>query len=395
MKEAKTTELPRAPTRLLELDILRAAAILLIVLYHLPFDLGIYSVFSGIGTGFFWPFGLTLFFFLSGFAIDFNNKGITSQADIKAFFRKRAQRIYPLYWVSVALSLVLFLMIAPILRTAVQSGVGIDALSIIQPGVGGSDFLSAVIINFLGAQVLLYPRFVSVEGNWFIGTILIFYLLYPIIVHLGKNDVRRIILVSFAVFFGMVVVRAVFHIVGDDRLYLYFGIFVAGIIASRTDLFRSGAIDKRIATSSAFIFFCMLLVETLPAFPTDIVNSYHLDIILYNVQAVLFIVAACYVVRNHAHALSKKGEALVYFIATGSYAVFLFHEPLIVILRLALEKVPQISIIEITLIVVCIGLPALFIVAFYEQRNEREIVKKLLSIIEHQWQRWRSFLFRS
>ena len=131
MQETKTTELPSAPNRLLELDILRAVSILLIVLFHLPLDLRIYSggVYSGgviaqtplywsIGLAlFFWPFGLTLFFFLSGYAIDFNNKGIASQADIKAFFRKRAMRIYPLYWVSVALSLVIFFAIAPILHT--------------------------------------------------------------------------------------------------------------------------------------------------------------------------------------------------------------------------------------------------------------------------------------
>jgi peptidoglycan/LPS O-acetylase OafA/YrhL len=42
MKETKTVELPDAPKRLPRLlDILRAVSILLIVLFHLPHDLGI------------------------------------------------------------------------------------------------------------------------------------------------------------------------------------------------------------------------------------------------------------------------------------------------------------------------------------------------------------------
>jgi peptidoglycan/LPS O-acetylase OafA/YrhL len=420
MKEIKTGELPDAPKRLLELDILRAVSILMIVFFHLPYDLGIYSNSVPIQTPFYWfatrvislgaPFGLTLFFFLSGFAIDFNNKGIASQADIMAFFRKRAKRIYPLYWVSVVLGLVIFLTLTPLVHT--------DVLAIIvgasPPDLGSYNFYGTFTILFLGAQVLLYPRFISTTGIWFIGTILIFYLLYPIIAHFGKNDVVRVILVSVALFCGMLVVYFALNVVGYAQMYTFFGSFVVGIIASKANLLRSGAMKKQIAVPCAVVLLFMELAKVLPAVPKDIYGgalesglnyafNYATFLIWFNVEAVLVIVVACYVAvvvasyvaHNRTQALSKRGVALISFIATGSYAVFLFHEQFIRGLRLALEKVPQFSITEVTLIVVCIGLPALFIAAFYEQRNEREIVNKLISITEHLWRRWRAFLYRS
>lgn len=254
---------------------------MLIVFYHLPHDLGIYpanvivqtplssfvsEVFSLGGT-----IGLTLFFFLSGFAIDLNNKGIASQADIMAFFRKRAKRIYPLYWVAVALNLVIFLALVPQLHLDVS-----QALATFPPEVGRYDSLSSVVIIFLGAQGLLYPRFIGLEGNWFIGTILICYLLYPIIAYFGKNNALRITLVSIAVFCGLLAVHFTLNVVGDTRLYTFFGIFVAGIIASRANLFRSGAVEKRIAAPCAVALSLLILAQALTGVPTDVYFGFSL-----------------------------------------------------------------------------------------------------------------------
>jgi peptidoglycan/LPS O-acetylase OafA/YrhL len=333
-----------------------------------------------------------------------NNKGIASQADIMAFFRKRAKRIYPLYWVALALNLVAFFTLVPLLHVDISR-----VLATFPSGVGTYDSFSSVVIIFLGAQGLLYPRFIGLEGNWFIGTILICYLLYPIIAYFGKNNALRIILVSIAVFCGLLVVYFTLNVVGDARLYTYFGIFVAGIIASRANLFRSGAVEKRIAAPCALILAFLILAQAVTGVPSthyfglpleislNYAFNYAAFLIWYDAVALLIVVAACYVAQNRAGALSKRGAALFFFVATGSYAIFLFHGQFIVGLRLALEKVPQISIAEITLIVLCIGLPALFIVAFYEQRIEPEIVNKLLAIAapSNLWRRWRAFLRRS
>ena len=166
---------------------------------------------------------------------------------------------------------------------------------------------------------------------------------------------------------------------------------------------------KRIAALCALVLFLLILTQTLTGVPRDIytgfelgsglnyVFNYALFLIWFNVLALLIVVVASYVAHNRTQTLSKRGAAFFVFIATGSYAVFLFHQQFVVGLRLALEKVPQICIIEITLIVLCIGLPVLFIVAFYEQRIEPKIVKKLLAITTpgNLWRRWRAFLDRS
>ena len=74
MQETKTEQLPDTPKRLQELYILRAVAILLIVFYHLPFQLGVYpanvivqtqlSLFVTSVFGFAGAFGMILFFFV-------------------------------------------------------------------------------------------------------------------------------------------------------------------------------------------------------------------------------------------------------------------------------------------------------------------------------------------
>jgi peptidoglycan/LPS O-acetylase OafA/YrhL len=85
--------------RLKELDILRALGIFLIVFYHLPEDLALpLSQDPAVRTalGYVGLFGMALFFFLSGFSIDLNNRGLITQTDVSRFFYKRVKRIYPL-----------------------------------------------------------------------------------------------------------------------------------------------------------------------------------------------------------------------------------------------------------------------------------------------------------
>jgi len=104
------------------------------------------------------------------------------------------KRIYPLYWVSLIISFLAILVIIPALHVSLLPTLQASLLG--QNGLSQSD----VMICLLGAQVLLYPRFINMPNRWFIGTILICYLLYPPIAYFSKNDVRRVILVSAILF---------------------------------------------------------------------------------------------------------------------------------------------------------------------------------------------------
>lgn len=88
--------------RLLELDMLRALAITMIVIGHTaayvttPLLFGVLDKLSV----YLFIFGLSLFFFVSGFVLYYSHGGIETTADTLAFWKKRVIRIYPLYWLA-------------------------------------------------------------------------------------------------------------------------------------------------------------------------------------------------------------------------------------------------------------------------------------------------------
>jgi peptidoglycan/LPS O-acetylase OafA/YrhL len=395
--------------RLRELDILRATAIFSVVLFHLPTDLNWQIANGGVVStvfGYAVSLGLALFFFLSGFAIDLNNKGITTRNDTGTFFGKRAKRIYPLYWVALTSSFLALLALLPLLHTSLSQVV--QAGFIDQKTYDLS--ISGVVICFLGAQVLLYPRFIDVPNRWFVGTILICYLLYPIIAYFGKNDIKRILLVSIALVLCLLAARATLDIVGDDRLYLYLAFFVGGIIASRADLFYSGVVKKRVVASFSLLVPLLILARVVLGYPAQ--GAYlnfglgpSLNYAVSNAAGLvytytigfLFIIVAFYVAKTRAPALGPRAAAFFFCAATASYAVFLFNQQFVVGLRLALERLFHLGPVETGLIIIFIGLPVLFSAAFYEQRAEPSAVNKAVLSIKQSslWKRLRAPLRRA
>ena len=199
--------------RLLELDMLRALAIILIVVAHTAYYVTTPLLHSVITVLFPYLviFGLSLFFFVSGFVLYYSHDGIETTADVLAFWKKRMIRIYPLYW----LALVSFFVLENY-----HIGMNVDIS------------FSGMLIQLSGLQSLLAPRFIEpVSIIWFVGVIVIFYLIYPLIVY-PSRDGAHLILASCAVLLPFVVMRLAFDIV-DFRFFMYYGIFVAGILASK------------------------------------------------------------------------------------------------------------------------------------------------------------------
>lgn len=160
-------------------------------------------------------FGLSLFFFLSGFVLYYSHDGIETTADALAFWKKRVIRIYPLYWLA-------------LVSVFVLETYHIEANL---PNLIGVSF-SSMLMQLLGLQALLAPRFINpVTTGWFVGVILIFYLIYPLMVY-HSRDGANLILASCAVLLPFVVMRLAFDII-DFRFFMYYGIFVAGILASK------------------------------------------------------------------------------------------------------------------------------------------------------------------
>lgn len=379
--------------RLKELDVLRATAIFLIVFYHLPGDLALpISQDPAVRTalGYVGLLGMALFFFLSGYSIDLNNRGLTTQTDAARFLVKRAKRIYPLYWVALTMSFLAILVLIPSLHVSLPQTVQASLLGQQSHVLSPSD----VIICFLGAQVLLYPRFIDMPNRWFIGAILICYLLYPMIAYFSKNDVKKVILVSAIVFFCLVAVQITLNLVGDVHLYIYFSVFAAGIVANTSNMFYSGAIKSRLAASCAFIVIFMILAQTAVHYPREgapleiglgsglnnLAGS-AVYLVYLTIISLLFVIVAFYVAKARAPRLGSRAGAFFLFAAVASYAVFLFHQMFVVGLRVALQRVLPFGAVSIVAVIVFVGLPVLFVISFYEQRAEPEAVNKILEFI--------------
>src|SRR5665811_1762005 len=193
--------------RLPELDILRAFAICMIVFSHFPPLSTLYID----GSTKLWcaTFGLALFLFLSGFTL-YRSNSITSAADVRLFYKKRILRIYPLYLLIIAVYVLL--QVLPI----------------------GNSFLeitltpAEIAVNVIGLQALMNTP--SYNCLWFIGLILTFYLIYPVMMLASSEKTVRIIILSCATLVLFACLRIAFDIV-NLRLIYYYVIFVGGILA--------------------------------------------------------------------------------------------------------------------------------------------------------------------
>jgi peptidoglycan/LPS O-acetylase OafA/YrhL len=198
---------PPAPEegRLQALDVLRALAVILLILHHggmynfslLGFDLKLVRGFVGL-------YLLGSFVFLSGCLSIRSVEGL----GLRRFLTKRLVRVYVPY----VITLVLFLWL-------------------IEPEMSGPD----LILHLLGAQVLLAPKFTTpILTLWFIGLILLCYLILAVLTRTLKRP-SSILLGSLAVFAGAGLLREYVGVIHHTFFY-YFPAFAAGAILTQAGL---------------------------------------------------------------------------------------------------------------------------------------------------------------
>ncbi len=290
--------------RILEIDILRAAAILLLVLYHVP--QGTIADVSSTVTSY--PLelvgfvGLSIFFFVSGFSLYISHRTISNRDDVLSFYKKRMVRIYPLYWVFVVGILISY-----------------------RPSFVGS------VIYVVGLQALFYPLFVSVLIYHFVSVILVFYLLFPLLAFF--DDYKKLIMVSIIPF----VFFAAMQLIGlSDPMFLdYFGIFVAGIVAGKTDIYRK----IRQAKFERYFVFTIPVVGALLALwliSAERFNSLILWPFLSNLFGIVITCVILYWACIYVKASRTTRYAFFTFVAFSTYGVFLINVPFFNLLRKAL-----------------------------------------------------------
>ncbi len=330
--------------RLVDLDLLRLLGIVLVVASHLipPADTPMYHALRLLGI-----LGVAVFFFISGYLLQRGYPSIETSPDTHLFFNRRAWRIFPLYWIA--------LLFALLVGHMVDEAGGV---------IGAGDFLAHV----LGLQMILYPSYITVLAFWFIGSIVVFYLLYPLLVYRNPS-VGVLLLRGVAIFLLMGIVRAVAGLFGGG-IFTDFPVFVLGIAAGMTDFlqsdrFRSWRLILAVAAVPAIgVAYLTLANDEAGKWGGEI--SLSLVLLLGSV-AVYLLAGLCsiFLLREAYVYLAPQSPRVLHLIAAGataSFAVYLFHGSTFSVVT-SLIGSPPAAVLAARVAIV----PMLFVVCYYVQ----------------------------
>ena len=261
---------------------------------------------------------------------------------------------------------------------------------------------SGLLIQVLGLQAILAPRFIDpIVTNWFVGVILVFYLLFPLLMYLS-NKGMNIIAASFFILLPLIALRIAFDIV-DFRFFLYYGIFVAGILASRYDVMHRHTPQVRFLCISAVLFaplyayigirFAPQLVHAaaygllfnanpltfLPAGTSLSVTFALFLIITLNLLMLLFVYVVFTAARLSAHSMRKMTLNLLLAIAFAAYCIYLFNRLVFDCGHAILDAWFHLTSIQIDIGMVFLVVPILFAFSYLLQREENEVIKRIRS----------------
>ncbi len=280
------------------IDLIRAVSVLGIVLHHYTgelylahADLPVYIGLNYIEGSFGWLFS-TLFFVISGMAL-FINYPVIKKEDIITFYKKRCLAIFPAFYV-----VWIFLYVERVLESGafLYNGKPIDLLW----SVFGLD-------GYVGSAYYLI-------GEWFIGIILLMYIMYPLVIYLNRNIpliTSAIIVVLFLVenYHYCGIQTGPFRGVFSSLLSFYIGICLAK--------YRNSLVNKKLMIVSIIVSALQFIVPVGTIDRNILVHflGLTLTVAIYNVGQYLTCVFAL--------------NRLVTYIARLSYCIFLVHHPLV------------------------------------------------------------------
>ncbi len=286
--------------RILYLDLVRILSFIMVTMYHFTvaaefFGVGarleIYKSVSHILA----PLALSAFFMVSGAALIYQYK---AKMSLKEFYKKRFFGIFPLYWLAYLFAF---------LDYFYQAGGMPEAPKV--------NFLLTVI-GMDGYLNDYLPTFYLL-GEWFLGMIIMLYLLFPLY--------RRIMLKCKFILPAVFLAGSVwllyanpFPMVIEKNLIVCSLYFVLGMMIELIRLDadqRSFAVGRRIAAAVGLVFFILLLVAEKTAFP---INSYC-KIFIRTVSCYMIIMEAAEWLKG------EKVRSLINIIGRHSYAFFLIH----------------------------------------------------------------------
>lgn len=175
--------------RLFYLDFVRAIAVISILMTHfnarylylvppMPEKAVITTMVSNIYIG---NWGVSLFFIISGSALMYVYQ---DKLELKKFYKKRFLSIYPMFWIAYIVAFAYFFV-----KNHIIPGAGAPKLNFI-----------FTILGFDGMFAAYIPTF-YILGEWFLGTIILMYLLFPLL-RIGVNKKPVLTAVIILVIYG-------------------------------------------------------------------------------------------------------------------------------------------------------------------------------------------------
>ncbi len=331
-----------------EFDIMRGLAILIILFHHLPdygfnfFDLNNFGIgldlsfLNGLNT----YFGLGLFIYVSGVLLQHNYQGLSGggqglSGGVFTFLKKRFFRIFPLYYISLAL------FIAMMSVTSIRT----------------------ILVQALGLQLIFAtPGHAPMLTLWFIGLITVYYGLFVLIKRAEGKGLRFFL--TLAVFPMLLIIMSIAWGAGDPRLFLYYPVFLIGIYGDRC---LSGINNYKRAAALAVL---MLASIYLSVYQSKIVLSWGgiLGIVLVMNCIMVSFTWLVRLISRRAITLSKYFKALSY----SSYCIYLFHRPVWwTLLRLENPYDPETRLLYLAFV----GVPVIILLAYAIQKGYDRFLK--------------------
>lgn len=310
------------------LEGLRFFAFFVVFINHATGSLGYFNSsasYSFIRSNYLWSgdLGVSFFFVLSGFLITYlllKEKELSGKINIKNFYLRRALRIWPLYFLIVAMCLVVFPMFEPILPKWFPISVTTDELNkwFYLTFTGNFDYLYNGITNVLIG--ILWS--VSVEEQ--------FYLFWPLIVAFIPN---KYLLKTFIVIILASVAFRFFYSQGNAMLNKYHS------LSSLSDLATGGVIaylafqkttiewiEKTPKYAIALLYLLLLIMIPMRLYTWKFGVYYsHASSIMPLVYSTLF--ALIILEQNYAkHSLFKiKNWKLISSFGKFTYGMYCYH----------------------------------------------------------------------
>ena len=263
--------------RLLFIDFIRIVAILLVIIQHMTTPQlfqnlnSIYFIYNPLPP-FIWldygTIGVILFIFTSGLSLGVSGYSFENLRSVLDFLKRRLFRIYPIYWVAILFSLVLFNYYIPTLQPM--------------------DYVNTVF----GIQAFFQTtmeRIWAINGTfWFVGVIVCLYFMFPLISIAMKR--HRNLTLIFA-FFVSIASRTIMYYVfpqfisGWDWFPLcHLSEFVLGIYITQTHSYPQFKSNKPIIFLANLSFYVYLV-----HFPILFSTNYEgVGIVLFIVSTIVF-----------------------------------------------------------------------------------------------------------